>query len=140
MNVAERKEYQHKHYLANKEKYNAQARSWRLANLDRSRKYKKEWEKLNRHKSGHVHEIRKNYGITIEQYNSLFENQKGACAICGKHQTQEFRRLTVDHCHATGVIRGLLCSVCNRALGLFRDNPELLNKAVEYLRVAHGKP
>lgn len=133
MTPSERKEYQHQHYLANKPKYNAQARAWRLKNLDRAKEYKRVWEKENRHVSGWPQEIKANYGVTVDQYNELFNLQLGCCAICGKHQSAEWRRLTVDHCHATKKIRGLLCSVCNRALGLFRDNPELLGKAIKYL-------
>ena len=77
---------------------------------------------------------KKKYGITIEDYNRLFEEHDGCCAICGRHQTELVRKLHIDHDHNTGKIRGLLCYNCNDGLGRFRDNPELLNKAVEYLQ------
>ena len=129
------KSYQHAHYLANKEKYNNQARIWRLKNLDRHREYHRDYERDNRSKMGHPQEIRQDYGITIDQYNEMFSKQNGCCGICGKHQSNEEmgRRLAVDHCHTTKKVRGLLCRKCNTALGLFRDNPELIQKALSYL-------
>ncbi len=70
-------------------------------------------------------------GISVEAYEALFETQKGACAICEKSQTG--RRLAIDHDHATGRVRGLLCNTCNTALGKFRDSPALLKKASKYI-------
>ena len=76
------------------------------------------------------------YGITIEDYNDMFEKQKGVCKICALPQTNKrFNHLCVDHDHETGKVRGLLCDPCNRAIGLFKDDPRLLNKASQYLRV-----
>jgi cytochrome c551/c552 len=78
------------------------------------------------------------YGLTDAQYAELFEHQHGVCAIC--HQPETFkvkgtvRKLVVDHDHATGAVRGLLCNACNRGLGNFRDDPELLIAAADYLR------
>lgn len=74
------------------------------------------------------------YGITMVGYNTLLKAQDGICAICGKTPKENGQRLGVDHDHRTGVVRGLLCSSCNTALGFFRDNPELLAKAITYLR------
>jgi len=73
------------------------------------------------------------YGITIEEYNSLFEQQNGCCAICEIHQTQLRRKLCVDHNHINGKIRGLLCDTCNRVLGYLDDNKDILYKAFKYL-------
>lgn len=70
------------------------------------------------------------YGITLDDYNKLFEKQNGRCAICSK--TQE-RTLHVDHCHSSGRVRGLLCQKCNMAIGLLHDSADLLKKAVKYL-------
>lgn len=119
-----------------KEAHNTRCRNYYHQNIDKMRKYKREWERKNRENSGRVWELKKDFGITIQEYNQLFLLQGGCCAICGKHQSKEWRRLSVDHCHQSSKIRGLLCSVCNRALGLFKDNPELLRllrKSVEYL-------
>lgn len=73
------------------------------------------------------------YKISIDDYNSLFEIQKGRCAICGTHQTDLKRVLCVDHDHATGKVRGLLCSNCNHGLGQFRDSVGFLASAIKYL-------
>lgn len=61
----------------------------------------------------------------------LYASQAGLCAICGKEP--EDRRLAMDHCHATGRVRGLLCMHCNVGLGMFKDNKEVLEKAIAYL-------
>lgn len=71
------------------------------------------------------------YGITPEQYDEMFDKQKGTCAICG--HSPEGRRLDVDHCHRSGEVRGLLCNKCNQAIGLFNDEPNLIERALEYL-------
>ena len=80
------------------------------------------------------------FGITIEQYNSLLVKQMGVCAICKKPET--FRRsseldtwrLAVDHDHITGKVRGLLCHLCNLALGNMREDEVSLLSMVAYLR------
>lgn len=71
-------------------------------------------------------------GITLEEYDRLFENQKGVCKICGKIN-KDGRRLEIDHCHKTGKIRGLLCKRCNSAMGYFNDDIQLLKLTVRYL-------
>ena len=76
----------------------------------------------------------KEYNLTIEQYNKIFADQDGRCAICGIHNSELAHSLSVDHCHETKKVRGLLCICCNTALGKFRDSPDLLNKAIKYLQ------
>jgi hypothetical protein len=79
------------------------------------------------------------YGVTKEFLLDLYEKQQGVCKICeDKPKTQ--RGLHVDHCHKTGVVRGLLCHGCNVAIGSMKEDPEILSKAIEYLRSHHGKP
>lgn len=77
--------------------------------------------------------IRRQYGISLDEYNEMLENQRYKCAICGNEDEVEGRRLAIDHCHETNKIRGLLCGKCNRGLGLFYDNIDLLEKAKQYL-------
>ena len=84
--------------------------------------------------------LKATYGITIDAYHKLFEEQKGVCAICGKpeeaimnNRYKTKSNLSVDHNHSTGKIRGLLCQKCNRGLGLFEDNQSRLSKAYDYL-------
>lgn len=73
----------------------------------------------------------KRFGLTPEQYDAMLAEQGGVCAICQRPDAD--RRLAVDHDHATGRVRGLLCKSCNKALGAFRDSTDLLLRAVEYL-------
>lgn len=82
--------------------------------------------------------IKSTYGITLIEYEAMLEAQGGVCAICGEKETRKNRytgicRLHIDHDHKTGEVRGLLCSSCNFALGGFRDDPEILIKAMKYL-------
>lgn len=77
--------------------------------------------------------VRRVYGITLADYESMLEDQDHSCAICGKTSDEEGQRLAIDHCHSTSKVRGVLCSNCNKALGLFNDNPDLLCNAAEYL-------
>lgn len=73
----------------------------------------------------------RSYGISVDQYNYLFKIQKGVCYIC---QEKELKKsLGIDHDHKTGKVRGLLCSKCNTAIGLLKDDPELLTRAQNYL-------
>lgn len=69
------------------------------------------------------------YGITKKEYEIMNLSQKGKCAICKTKDTY-----AVDHCHSTGVVRGLLCRECNLGLGMFQDNTEFLNSAIKYLQ------
>ena len=73
---------------------------------------------------------RRRRGCRKEKYSGLMIAQDGKCAICGAPKGEELR---IDHCHATGKLRGLLCDNCNWGLGNFKDNPDLLNRAIQYL-------
>lgn len=78
----------------------------------------------------------RNYGITVDDWDRMYAEQKGKCAICrqeGFEMKPGYAKLNVDHCHETGEVRGLLCHNCNRGLGLFQDNKELLSRAIDYL-------
>lgn len=120
--------------------------AWRLKNKERTAEHRKMY------KSRHVHETRlqsqkdskkyyyktgqknrllKRYGLSQDQFERLLLDQNGLCKICGQKDAD--RELAIDHCHATGRIRGLLCQKCNTALGLFKDNIELLRKSIIYL-------
>jgi hypothetical protein len=69
------------------------------------------------------------YGLTMEQYAALEASHAGRCAICGRDE-----KLVIDHCHATGKVRGLLCQRCNKAIGLFLEDCSSMEAAVRYLR------
>ena len=74
----------------------------------------------------------RDYGITLEEYAMLFLEQDGVCAICLQPERRE-RNLCVDHDHETGLVRGLLCNKCNKALGGFDDRVDLIEAALQYL-------
>ena len=74
--------------------------------------------------------LRKNYGISLGEYNDICQIQDGRCAICGEIPSTD---LVVDHDHSTGMYRQLLCATCNLGLGQFRDDPALLRAAAEYV-------
>ncbi len=81
--------------------------------------------------------LRRNFGLTPEEYERMNEAQGGLCAIClrpDRTNTGKPRRLAVDHNHETLEIRGLLCKNCNVGLGVFQDDPLRLSAAVAYLR------
>ena len=78
-----------------------------------------------------AHRLRK-YGLTLSEYEAKVVAQKNLCAVCFK-QDQSGRNLAVDHDHATGAIRALLCGPCNMALGLFEDDTARLTSAIRYL-------
>jgi hypothetical protein len=116
------KSYRRAYYLKNKEKELKSNKKYVTVNKDKVLKYKQDWHFLNK------------YGISLEELNILKENQKYLCAICKIHEDYTPRgTLCVDHDHATGKVRGLLCESCNQALGLFYDNKEWLNTAIGYL-------
>lgn len=82
-------------------------------------------KRLNQH-------LRSTYGITVEQFDEMVERQNECCAICGVHQSECKRRLAVDHCHTTGIVRALLCDRCNFLAGHL-ENRTLVDKIYAYL-------
>jgi len=115
-----RKSPKHIEYIR---EYNKQ---WRLQNPEKI----KAWNKKNSRNAM----LKSLYGLSELDYNILFNKQKGKCAICDKHQSEFKKPLCVDHNHETSKIRGLLCHNCNVSLGLLKDNIDVLEKAIEYLK------
>ena len=77
--------------------------------------------------------LKKYYGISLKEYNEIFNRQKGCCAICGKHQQDIKGKFHVDHKHDTGKVRGLLCVNCNILIGYAKEKPTILLNVVGYL-------
>lgn len=82
------------------------------------------------------HHLKKNYGISIYDYDKMLDLQGNKCAVC-KIKTpngQSDKYFHIDHCHKTEKVRGLLCSTCNMGLGLFKENIEVLNNLIQYIK------
>lgn len=115
----------------------ANRRAWCERNREKIRDRNREapWNKTPAAKEYYRrHRLQKRYGLSLETFEQMAEAQGGVCAIC--KQVPAGRGFHVDHCHTTGAVRGLLCDACNVGLSRFRDNPQSLLNAVEYLRLA----
>ncbi len=77
--------------------------------------------------------LKQKFGIGLNDYELMHQSQGGKCKLCEREESTKQRRLAVDHCHATLKVRALLCHHCNTGLGNFKDNIELLRKAIRYL-------
>ena len=110
-----------------------------IENIDEFLVLKKQEKDKKKRKNAITPNVRnlQKYNLTTEDYANMLARQKGGCAICSKANTNN-RNLHVDHCHETGHVRALLCNKCNSGLGMFRDNPEILEKAAQYLKI-HAK-
>jgi hypothetical protein len=120
----------HKRYLADPKRAYKWARAWAKNNPDKIKGYLRKHQK-NRKRLHRRWTLKTRYGLTPEQFDNLVKQQENKCAICEEVSTVT---LNVDHCHKTGKIRALLCRRCNRAIGLFKDNIDLLIKSVVYLQ------
>lgn len=84
-----------------------------------------------------AHWFMKQYGITLEEYKKMYDNQNGNCAICGEHYElrgeNKLKTLHVDHDHETGDVRGLLCHNCNSGIGYFKEDLNLIKRIEHYL-------
>ena len=111
----------------------ARAQKWREDNLERFRENQRRMrntpEGKAKQRAGH---LKRKYGITIEQYESLLSRQGGGCAICGRKPRPDIS-LHLDHDHETGQLRGILCFRCNNALGDLDDDEALLQGALRYV-------
>jgi hypothetical protein len=90
----------------------------------RSREYYRKLSKSDRKNL----KLQSRYGISLKEFKTISKKQKGKCAICFKKL-----KLSVDHCHKSGMIRSLLCNGCNRGLGYFSENPKALREAANYI-------
>lgn len=95
-------------------------------------------EKPDRKRYRRAERLKTRYGITPADYDRMLAEQGGGCAVCGAvtDPVEPNRSLAVDHCHATGKVRGVLCTVCNRTIGKFNDDPAVFERFAAYLRRA----
>jgi hypothetical protein len=115
--------------------HRARAKAWKAANRERFEVRNKAWRQANREhlrKQSRVAYFRQKYRLTIEQRDDMLAAQGGVCAICRRLETAR-RGWAVDHCHATGRVRGILCQACNLVLGHAEDDTKMLRSMIEYL-------
>lgn len=101
----------------------ASIKAWKKRNPEKVKLYNKHWEERNKELLPRIHKnhnLKYQFGITIEDYDNIVKKQNGKCKICGKLPGQ--RALAVDHNHQTNQIRGLLCIRCNLTLGWFEKH------------------
>jgi hypothetical protein len=118
-------------YRENPAKEIARVRAWRRKHREQFNEYQREYRvrRAAEIREGH---LRRTFGLTQADYDELLAAQGGGCAVCGE-PPPEGRSLHVDHDHATGRVRGLLCFRCNGGLGQFSDDPERLVTVIDYL-------
>lgn len=111
------------------------AQNWNKANPTKHKLHQDNFKELNSEKvKQHEKKYRLSlYNLEASEYNQMFTNQNGCCLICKRHQSQFRKSLSVDHCHKTGKVRGLLCQNCNSALGFLEDEVTRFKSAIEYL-------
>ncbi len=112
----------------------ATKRAWAAKHAPRLARRQREWLAANPERALGIN-LRAVYGHEVADYDARYEAQGGLCAICdGPGPRRGRERLNIDHDHATGAVRALLCGACNKGLGHFRDKPEIVDKAAAYLR------
>jgi len=134
-------EYYATYKAKNKDKILARSRKYYWDHKEKDSAYHKLYRKNNKTKyllAIRRCKLKKDYGITLEEYNNLLKKQNGVCAICGKPPKKENTLLCIDHNHSTKEIRGLLCHNCNLVLGLVYDNKIILENIINYLITGAG--
>ena len=129
-----KRKYSRKYNAAHREEVNKRQRKYRAQNPEKARESNRKWRAADPEKvreSIRKSHLRRKYGLTPEQYSALVDAQCGQCAICGRGDEY----LCVDHSHSAGIVRGLLCHGCNKAVGFLHDSPDLLRKAANYLEL-----
>ena len=129
-----RREYSKKYYEKNKEVCKERTKNHASCKTARE-KYRNKPEIKEKTRNNR---LTQNYGMTNQDYEQMLELQNFCCAGCSTHQNELTKKLHVDHDHKTGIVRGLLCGNCNRALGLIKDKLETLTKLHQYLEKSNA--
>jgi hypothetical protein len=115
-----------------------------MREYDKRKPEKKRLYRKNYRENHKANQLKAKYGITVEDYQSMFDSQGGVCKLCGMEETTKIskgdgvRSLAVDHDHNTGKVRGLLCHQCNVVLGQYEKHKDLFPKFQEYLDQTGG--
>jgi len=131
------KDKKRQYYLDNAERLKEQGKVYRLSNKDKTTAHKQK-NKDKAFLQNRKGDLFRKYGLTLEAYNQMFDGQAGCCALCGVHQSELKKALAVDHCHVTGKVCGLLCHNCNAAIGLLKEDADLIMRAADYVRENKG--
>ena len=123
----ELKQYRRQQYLKHKEKRLKQYAEYRDLNRDKIRSKQDKYNKQNPIKRKNAM-LKYEYGITLDDYNKMFNEQEGKCAICQRHQNELTRTLCVDHDHKTNKVRALLCVTCNTDVSVVENRLEEMMK------------
>lgn len=127
--------YMRAYYADNSESIKTKKKEYRKRNKLKANAYAKKRYSLKKEQI-RDYQLRKDYGISLEQYNLMLDNQNGKCSLC--ESLPGPKRLAVDHDHVTGKVRSLLCNHCNVGIGHLKDNPELIEKAAIYIKQHRG--
>ncbi len=131
--------YSERSYEKNRQAQIARSRAYRLANPEKiAAKRKETWVLKEKHRY-REYTLLKKYGITSVEISDMLVLQHGLCAICSTSDPRsKDGTFVVDHCHATGKVRALLCGPCNTGLGMYKDQPAVLRAAADYLEKHSG--
>jgi Recombination endonuclease VII len=135
-----RAEYQRSR-AANPERYREKGRRSRAANPEKQSRYSRRWKTANPEKSSETyrrHDLKRKYDITLSDYTFLSATQSDVCAVCHR-PCNTGRRLAVDHCHETKLVRGLLCFDCNASAGKLGEDPDRIERLAAYIRAHNTK-
>jgi hypothetical protein len=136
------RENSRKWHANHRDEENAKSRAWQKENREKRAAYMRKWQADSRASDPEEYSrrvrrtvLKRRYGITPEDYEAMLLAQCGHCALCDRTPAQErYGHLNVDHCHATGKVRGLLCTPHNHALGKLGDSEAALLRALAYIR------
>lgn len=140
-------------YAENSEKLKAASSAWRRRNPDKVRamtlayysvpenaqRYRKE-HPTERSASTRKYTLKRKYGLTPTEFEEMFEKQGRVCVLCLTSDFSHKNGRCMDHDHTTKSLREILCNACNTALGLFKDNPEVLRRAAAYVERHRANP
>ena len=126
---------QHKGYKDNRRPYCTPCRRIRELKTYHKNKHKNPYD----YEKDKDFKLKKAYGISFQEYKEMLHAQEGRCAICGTTDTGKRKAFAVDHCHDCGEVRGLLCGSCNTAIGLLKEDLDVMQRAMDYVKYHQEK-